>query len=421
MAGFFLRNWAVILLSAMMILLVTLLFDTSRPVAYVQVLSVPSGAEVSDGEGFCWIAPVRIPVKHDGLSITLTYPGRVPVDTILVPDMSGEKVIIHLPYRFSVDLSSEPSGASIQLDGSFRGYTPTRVFLDSPGIHQVILVVDELIVLEDSFSLLSNVPRSFHRVLPEQYSDDLILVPSGAAGTVRLSSINEPVDTLAAYLISRYEVTNTEFLQYLSELEFSPRKDTSNRWGRTDTIEEIFQGDYPIPFYISPSGRWAIRDGLEEYPVSGLSFKAAEAYCTWLSSNDTLGLSYRLPEEEEWFAAAIAGGSGPWPWGSRRPDGSLLNLSDSNEELLGRHPSIDDGFTHAAPVGSFPANAWGLYDIAGNVWEWCQPVHPDSSPVVRGGSWLSSMEDCECKARMRPEPGLGYPYIGLRIAASFND
>lgn len=421
MAGFFLRNWAVILLSAMMILLVTLLFDTSRPVAYVQVLSVPSGAEVSDGEGFCWIAPVRIPVKHDGLSITLTYPGRVPVDTILVPDMSGEKVIIHLPYRFSVDLSSEPSGASIQLDGSFRGYTPTRVFLDSPGIHQVILVVDELIVLEDSFSLLSNVPRSFHRVLPEQYSDDLILVPSGAAGTVRLSSMNEPVDTLAAYLISRYEVTNTEFLQYLSELESSPRKDTSNRWGRTDTIEEIFQGDYPIPFYISPSGEWAIRDGLEEYPVSGLSFKAAEAYCTWLSSNDTLGLSYRLPEEEEWFAAAIAGGSGPWPWGSRRPDGSLLNLSDSNEELLGRHPSIDDGFTHAAPVGSFPANAWGLYDIAGNVWEWCQPVHPDSSPVVRGGSWLSSMEDCECKARMRPEPGLGYPYIGLRIAASFND
>lgn len=421
MVVFFLRNWAVILLSAMMILLVTLLFDTSRPVAYVHVLSVPFGAEVSDGEGFYWTAPARIPVQHDGLSVTLTYPGHVPVDTVLVPDMSGEKVIIHLPYRFSVDLSSEPSGASIQLDGSFIGYTPERVFLDSPGIHQVILIVDELIILKESFSLLSNTPRSFHWVLPEQYSDNLILVPSGAAGTVRLSSIKEPVDTLASYLISRYEVTNTEFLRYLRELEASPRKDTSNRWGRTDTVEEIFQGDYPIPFDISPSGEWAIWDGLEEYPVSGLSFKAAEAYCMWLSSNDTLGLSYRLPEEEEWFAAAIAGGPGPWPWGSRRPDGSLLNLSDSNEELLGRHPSIDDGFTHAAPVGSYPANAWGLYDTAGNVWEWCQPVHPDSSPAVRGGSWLSSMEDCECEARMRPEPGLGYPYIGFRIVASFNN
>lgn len=421
MVGIFLRNWSVILLSAMTILLITLLFDTSWPVAYVQVLSVPSGAEISDGAGFYWIAPARIPVQHDGLSVTLKYPGHVPVDTFLVPDMSDNKIIIHLPYRFSVGLSSEPSGASVQVDGSFIGYTPTHAFLDSPGIHQVVLIADDMIILKDSISLLSNTPRNFHWILPELHSDNLILVPPGAAGTVRLSTTNEPVDTLAAYLFSRYEVTNTEFLRYLNELEPSPRKDSLNRWGRTDTIEELFPGDYPIPFHISPSGGWVIQDGLEEFPVSGLSFKAAEAYCIWLSSNDTLGLSYRIPEEEEWLTAAYAGGSGPWPWGSRRPDGSLLNLSDSNEELLRRHPSIDDGFTHAAPVGSYPANAWGLYDTAGNVWEWCQPVHPDSSPAVRGGSWLSSMEDCKCKARMRPESGLGYPYIGLRIVASLKN
>ncbi len=406
---YILDHWALILLSALSILLVMLILDTSWPVAYVYVVSTPSGAEVFDGDGFVWTTPARIPVQHDGLIVTVSHSDRVPVDTLLLPEMSKEPVLVSLPYRFQVTISSEPSGASVVLDGSFSGHTPLHVNIDEPGIHHLNLTLENLIVVEGSFTLLANDPDSFHYVLPRLHPGEMVLIPPEACISV---DIQQP------YLMARYEVTNSEFCEYLRILEPVPTVDTTNRWGRTDTIEDLFPGDYPLPFFIGNAGEWAIQYGFENYPVAGLTFRAAEEYCVWLTSQDSAGISYRLPTEEEWYAAAMAGSGGPWPWGSRRPDGNLLNLSDRNEVLLRRHPSLDDGYSHSAPVGSFLYNNWGLYDMAGNVWEYCKPFHPDSAVVARGGSWLSSMDDCRCEARMYPDTVLGFPYIGFRIAAS---
>lgn len=406
---FILDHWALILLSALTVLLVTLILDTSWPVAYVYVVSTPTGAAVSDCDDFIWTTPARIPVQHEGLIIEVSHPGRVPVDTVLFPEMSDELVLISLPYRFPVDISSEPSGASVILDGSFIGHTPMNVSIDDPGIHHLSLTLGNLIVHEDSVLLLANSPDSLHYVLPRLHPSGMIFVPPEAG---RSNDILQP------YLIARYEVTNREFCEYLRILEPAPTRDTTNRWGRTDTLEDMFPSDYPLIFYINSSGEWAIQDGLENHPVAGLTCRAAEEYCAWLSSVDTSGITYRLPTEKEWYTAALAGRNGPWPWGSRRPDGNLLNLSDRSEGMLRRHPSIDDGFSYSAPVGSFPHNNWGLFDMAGNVWEYCSPVHADSPVVARGGSWLSSTDDCMCDARMYPDTGLGYPYIGFRTAAS---
>lgn len=408
---FILAHWALILLSSLTILLVTLILDTSWPVAYVYVVSTPTGATVSDCDGYSWTTPARIPVQHEGMIIAVSHPGRVPVDTVLLPEMSDEPVLISLLYRFPVEISSEPSGASVVLDGSFIGHTPLNVSIDDPGIHHLILALESLIVLEDSVLLLSNSPDSFHYVLPRLHTSGMILIPP---------EVGRPGDILQSYLIARYEVTNREFCEYLRILEPAPTRDTTNRWGRTDTIENMFPSDYPLFFYINTSGEWAIQDGLENHPVAGLTCRTADEYCAWLSSVDTSGITYRLPTEKEWYTAALAGGSGPWPWGSRRPDGNLLNLSDRSENMLRRHPSIYDGFSYSAPVGSFPHNNWGLCDMAGNVWEYCQPLHVDSPVVVRGGGWLSSMDDCRCDARMYPDTGLGYTYIGFRTAASID-
>lgn len=401
--------WALTLLSALSVLLVMLILDTSWPVAYVYVVSTPSEAEVSDGDRFIWTTPARIPVQHDGLLISVSHPDRVSVDTLLLPEMSEEPVLVSLPYRFPVEISSEPSGASVFLDGSFSGYTPLQANIDEPGIHHLKLIVGNLIAIEDDFTLLANNTDSFHYVLPRLHPAGMVLIPLEACISV---------DFQQPYLIARYEVTNSEFCEYLRMMEPAPMRDTTNRWGRTDTIEDMFPGDYPLPFYIGSSGEWAIQNGFESFPVAGMTFSAAEEYCEWLTSQDSSGISYRLPTEEEWYEAAMAGSGGPWPWGSRRPGGNLLNLSDRNEILLRRHPSLDDGYSYSAPVGSFPYNNWGLYDMAGNVWEYCRPVNPDSAVVARGGSWLSSMDDCRCEARMYPDTMLGYPYIGFRTAAS---
>ncbi len=406
---FILDHWALILLSALTILLVMLIVDTSWPVAYVYVVSTPAGATVSDYDEFVWTTPARIPVQFDGLAIVVSHPDRVPVDTVLLPEMSDKPVLISLPYRFPVEISSDPSGASVILDGSFIGQTPLNVSIDNPGLHYMNLTLEDLIVIEDSVSLVTNTAYSFHYILPRLHPSGMILVPPEAGRTG---------DILLSYLIARYEVTNSEFCEYLRILEPAPAIDTTNRWGRTDTLEDMFPSDYPLFFYIDSYGEWAIQDGLENLPVAGLTCRAAQEYCAWLTSLDTSGITFRLPTEIEWQTAALAGGRGPWPWGSVQPDGSFLNLSDASEGMLCRHPSIDDGFSYSAPVGSFPANNWGLYDMAGNVWEYCRSVQADSPFVAMGGSWLSSMEDCRCDARMYPDTSLGYPFVGFRIAAT---
>ncbi|RKZ05552.1 hypothetical protein DRQ25_15895 [Candidatus Fermentibacteria bacterium] len=408
---YILEHWALILLSALTILLITLILDTSWPVAYVYVVSTPSGATVSDRDDFSWTTPVLIPVQHGGLHIEVSHPGRVSVDTVLSPEMSDEAVHISLPYRFPVEISTEPSGASVILDNTVIGNTPLSISVDEPGIHHLSLSLQSLIMLEDSFILLANSPESLHYVLPRFHPSGMILIPPEAS---RANGI------LQTCLIARYEVTNIEFCEYLKIQDPTPVRDTTNRWGRTDILEIMFPSDYPLPFYINSSSEWAVQDGLDDFPIAGLTFRAAQGYCTWLTSMDTSGITFNLPTESEWRTAALAGSRGPWPWGSRRPDGNLLNLSDSSEGMLRRHPSLDDGYSYSAPVGSYPPNNWGLFDMAGNVWEYCRPVGADSAVAAMGGSWLSSMDDCRCDAIMYPDTGLGYPYIGFRVTASIS-
>lgn len=400
--------WAVILLSALAFLFTALICEASWPIAYVYVVSTPTGASVFDGEGYYWTTPAHIPVSQKGLSITVSHPGRVTVDTLITPRMSSAPVLVNLPYMFPVTVTSYPPGADVFLDGSRAGSTPLLLQLDEPGLHRLRLTLEGLAVLHDSFSLADNFPDTLHYLLPRPADNRMIFVPAGEGSPSGLDH---------SFMISRYEVTNGEFCEYLRWMEPAPVRDTTNRWGRTDLLESVFPSDYPLPFHIGPDGRWTVREGFEEHPVTGLRFRSAMDYCDWLTMRDGSGPVYRLPVEDEWRTAYLAGGAGPWPWGEGRPGGRLLNLSDSNEGMLRRHPSIDDGFSHTAPAGSFPCNGWGLYDMAGNVWEYCLPADSGGAPVALGGGWLSSAEDCGADAVMVPDTGLGYPFVGFRLAA----
>ncbi|MFC1452845.1 SUMF1/EgtB/PvdO family nonheme iron enzyme [Verrucomicrobiota bacterium] len=135
---------------------------------------------------------------------------------------------------------------------------------------------------------------------------------------------------------------------------------------------------------------------------------------------------YRLPTSEEWEYAARGGAAGNrFPWGGDTISHSQANYyadnySDYDLSSGGCHPDYDEGeHPYTSPVGSFEAgrNAYGLYDIAGNVWEWCwdwHPCHEASYRVIRGGSWGYAAYYCRVAGRYGSYPDRSSSNIGFR-------
>lgn len=146
-----------------------------------------------------------------------------------------------------------------------------------------------------------------------------------------------------------------------------------------------------------------------DHPVTCVSWNDAVAYAQWLSTKS--GVLYRLPSSSEWEYAARAGGDAPQPWNAAGTDAcEYANLADRSASR--RYPgwkvfACKDGYVNTAPVGSFKANAFGLHDLLGNVFEWTQDCWHDDyvkAPIdgaaredgdcsqheARGGSWFSS-------------------------------
>jgi formylglycine-generating enzyme required for sulfatase activity len=187
-----------------------------------------------------------------------------------------------------------------------------------------------------------------------------------------------------------------------------------------------------------PQGSDSSVAGLEKYPVVHIAWEDACAYGRWAGK--------RLPTEAEWEWAARAGLEGKrYYWGDELCPGGkwMANIWQGTFPLDNR---VEDGFAGTSPVGSFPANGYGLYDMAGNVWEWCadwyrpdyyrdsprdNPPGPDSGidptghgqphRVQRGGSFLCSDNYCiryRAGARGRGEPRTGLAHNGFRCVRS---
>ena len=174
----------------------------------------------------------------------------------------------------------------------------------------------------------------------------------------------------------------------------------------------------------------------DTHPVVCVDWFDAEAYAAWLAT--TTGLPYRLPTEAEWEYAARAGTTTPYITGS---DPHQLCRTDnghdatSKEAHLGmKWPPVDcrDGFAETAPVGSFPANAFGVHDVHGNVWEWmrdCYTANYENASatgaaveasdckqrVYRGGGWSVERRGRRSANRGRYDIGGRYGQLGLRI------
>jgi len=234
--------------------------------------------------------------------------------------------------------------------------------------------------------------------------------------------------TVSDFALSRYEVTNAQFALFLNA------KDNQTEGGK-EWID--LSGSYEQEkCRIRKNGsRYEVESGYEKHPVIYISWYAAAAYCQWLS--EQTGQAYRLPTEAEWEYAAGGGSANRTEYAGTN-DASVLtqyaNFCDSKCGESWADKKQTDGHKYTAPVGSLKKNQLDLYDMSGNVWEWCSdwyaayPASAQTNPtgptegahrVLRGGSWHLYAVYCRAAYRNYPGPTGRYYNIGFRVALSF--
>jgi formylglycine-generating enzyme required for sulfatase activity len=187
----------------------------------------------------------------------------------------------------------------------------------------------------------------------------MVLIPAGefqmgsGPGTIG-NAATRPMHVVYvdAFYIDKYEVTVGQYNQFVRATNYTPLSDWVYRYSRTDA-----------------------------HPVVGVSWQDARAYAKWAGK--------RLPTEAEWEKAARGGLiQKNHAWGDTAVDGTQCNFADKNLRIIWnreRDPednwadeNLDDGHAYTAPIGSYPPNGYGIYDMEGNVWEWCFDAYDEN-------------------------------------------
>lgn len=207
-------------------------------------------------------------------------------------------------------------------------------------------------------------------------------------------------------------------------------------------VDSFYLGKYEVtnrqyrlfaPRHHSGSLEQVSLDG-DNLPVVNVSWEDAVAFAGWLSA--TSGAKYRLPTEAEWEYAARAGTTDSRFWGNN-PDLACTYANVADLSAKAKRPKwtaflCNDGYLVAAPVGTYGPNGFGLHDILGNVWEWCEDVYsseaygrlPKNNPVyqgpgeyrvMRGGGWSNGPLGIRSSHRVGLSPEFGHHALGLRL------
>jgi len=239
---------------------------------------------------------------------------------------------------------------------------------------------------------------------PTTQPSDMVLIPGGTftMGTTEGFAYEGPPHKVSvhSFYMDRTPVTVGEFAKFVGETHYVTDAEKLG-WGEVFDIKQSTWTKGEKADWRHPEGPDKV--AAENEPVTQVSYADVQAYAKWAGK--------RLPTEAEFEFAARGGLEGKaYSWGDDvKPNGKYM--ANFWQGSFPEKNTGEDGFMSRSPVGSFPANGYGLYDISGNVWEWTSdwfstdyyahsPVENPTGPengaekVIRGGSWMCCANYC---------------------------
>lgn len=217
--------------------------------------------------------------------------------------------------------------------------------------------------------------------------------------------------SLDPFLIDKYEVKNGEYVAFLNDVY----PDVGDEWLSWVGTEE----NSGFMIEKTEDGSFRVTNGYEDYPVVTVSWEGAIKYAEWADKT--------LPTSEQWEAAARGGSAARFPWGDEIDQGRANFFKEPEEQgntEEGEKPKI-------MPVGSYDPNAYGLYDVIGNVWEWTRDDYAtdylsfvpslglkaaagDTLKVTMGGSFLTKPDEISVSITFPISPISHFGNVGFR-------
>ena len=370
---------------------------------YERTLNIEQGRSIS----------LFVDLPKKALDVQVPATGRLYVDTD--PDDALVR-ILNIAPKFYDGIELDPGRYHLEISAS--GYETKKFWieLDAGEDKRIDIGLEEL-----SASYGAQVGNKIRNDMGMEF----VYIPPGSFTMGSPSSEPERgsdekqhrVTLTRGFYLQTTEVTVGQWRVFARETGYRTEAETGDG---ADGFGEKGWGKYPNCNWKNPGFSQSEND-----PVTCISWNDAREFAKWLSKKD--GTGYTLPTEAQWEYVARAGTTTPFSFGS------CLSTDQANYDGSSPTPGCPEGQYRkkTVPVAGFSPNAWGLYNMHGNVWEWCQDWYGEypsgvvtdpegaksgSYRVLRGGSWVASSCYCRSARRAGHRPSFRNAYTGFRLA-----